>query len=575
MTVHELLRILWSGKYLVLGSLVLVTAGTFAYLQQQVAVYEATTTVAFTTAENVSPDDDSSAEVTVDTDPELVDQPEVLQDAADRLDDGTTARELADVEASYDPELMIMSITSEGDAPAVAAQRADAVAAAYVDYLPTVVAAEIESLDERAVELRGELDSVQASLRTNRNDPLATAERDAIISQYESLLAQRSALMSIGAPAEVQDPASPGQLVGLPSVLILALGALTGLVAGVGIALARRALDVSVQTPADAAAIAEAPVLADLYGVPEADRVFRQSGQLPVASRVANPFTESIRELRTAVTVSLGEQSRTVVVVTATDPHAPRAFIAANLAASFALSGRTTIALAGDLRRPELADLLPEPQDEADEPGHEGLLDHPRRTRVPNLRLMRIQHHAMDPADYLATNHVRSVVERMRAEASVVVVDAPPVLAAADATILGGYADGVVLVASSAKTAQEVLREAAERLRINHVALAGVALAGVRNHRKMAYASTYGADSPAEASAEEPVADVVAASPSSAVSPDAVGPPSVPPARDAPGDPRSTPPPGRWPGPGYADQVAAAAARETPPSEPRQTAQGS
>ncbi|MEN5075702.1 CpsD/CapB family tyrosine-protein kinase [Isoptericola cucumis] len=495
MTVRDFLRTLWAGKYLIVAAVLVVVAGTAVYLQRAVPVYESTATVQIRSSPAVGSEGESEV-VTVDADPELVSSPEVLGAAAHALGDGTSAATLGGVtEVSFVPEAATMSVTVQGADPAAAAARADAVAAAYVAALPAVLEADVAALDARADALRDQLGDVQAVLRESRNDPLATAERTSIVEQYQGLVTQRSALTSIGKPAVVLEAAPPGERVGLPPTVLLALAALAGLVAGIGLALARRGLDVTVRTPGDTAEIAAVPVLADLYGVPAADREFRRSAKLPVTSRHATPFTESIRELRTAVRVSLGDEPHKVVVVTASDPHAPRAFIAANLAASFALSGRPTVVLAGDLRRAELPELLPAGgHDDGERAGDDAEDGGLRPTRVPNLRVMTIQDNTMDPADYLATTQVRAVVERLRREAAVVVIDAPPVLAAADATILGGYADGVVLVATAGKTAREVLREAADRLRINHVPLVGVALAGVKGDRRMLYASTYGID---------------------------------------------------------------------------------
>src|SRR5690606_25675294 len=81
---------------------------------------------------------------------------------------------------------------------------------------------------------------------------------------------------------------------------------------------------------------------------------------LPVDGRTATPFTESIRELRTAIQAT-EEGSALTIVVSATEPDAPRSFIVANLAASWALSGRDTIVMSGDLRRSDLEGLLPAP----------------------------------------------------------------------------------------------------------------------------------------------------------------------------------------------------------------------
>jgi Mrp family chromosome partitioning ATPase len=235
-------------------------------------------------------------------------------------------------------------------------------------------------------------------------------------------------------------------------------------------------------------------VLAELYSVKAADRDFRRSGKLPVATLSASPFTESIRELRTAVRVAIGDVAHAVVVVTAADPQAPRAFITANLAASFALSGHRTIAVSGDLRRPQIDELLPPPD------GWAGSPHDIRPTRVLNLSMMPVPDEGMDPADYLATEQVRRLIDDLREDATVVVIDAPPVLAAADATILGGYATGVVLVATAGQTDRPVLQEAAERLVSNHVPLLGVAFAGVKGNRRMIYASTYVSDEAAASS---------------------------------------------------------------------------
>jgi capsular exopolysaccharide synthesis family protein len=187
-----------------------------------------------------------------------------------------------------------------------------------------------------------------------------------------------------------------------------------------------------------------------------------------------------------------------MVVVTATDTVAPRAFITANLAASWALSGRRTIVVAGDMRRPEIADLLPV------EPQWSGERGAARPTLVPNLSIVPVSDSPLDPADYLATDEVRARLEELREQADVVVVDAPPVLAAADATILGTYADGVVLVTSPDKSDRDALEAASERLRTNGVTLLGVVLSGVRSKRRKSYATSYGE----QAAAERPPAHV-------------------------------------------------------------------
>jgi len=488
MTVREFLRVMWEGKYFLVASVVLALVAAWVYADRKPEVFEATATVQINT---VDPGESGEAATTtsVDSDPRLVEAPGVLEAAAESVAAGVNPRALAaQVSGVFDAGTGVMTITTSAGTPGGAVELANAVASAYVDSLPGVIDDQIAEIDARRDALRGQLEAVDKQVKSAPKDPLAGAERSTIIDQYQTLSASRSTLESIVTPAQVLVPAtgSSAVVVGFPRATIVLLGALAGLAIGMGLALARRALDSRLRGRSDAAHAAGVPVLAELYGVSRAAKSYRRTPVLPISSRVASPFTESIRELRTALHVAMQDREHAVVVVTATDPHAPRSFIAANLAASWAMSGRSTVAVSGDLRRPDLEDLLPRPNGPGADP--DGL----RATQVPNLRFLALHDPTMDPADYLATNRVRATIQAARDAGEVLVIDAPPVLAAADATILGAYADCVVLVATAGRTARSVLSEAAERLRINDVPLTGVALAGVKGDSRMVYASTYG-----------------------------------------------------------------------------------
>lgn len=500
MTVREFLRTVWSGKWVVLVGVVVVLAVALVYARGTSASYRATATVVLSSVQA-----GESTSVTASSDPTIVTSKPVVTAAAAILGDGgQAAGGVGAVGAQYDAATQTMTITADGSSPASSAAAANAFAKAYVDYLPTVVSVQTDRLATQMDAVSAQIRDAQATLRRDRDDPKAKALQSSGTTTLTSLTQQWSALSSLSPPARIDSAAQAGVPLGLGTTTVLALGLLAGLLAGVGLAFARRGLDFRVRTVGQAAELAEAPVLAEVDGVRRALKKEAQHG-LPVASRVATPFTESIRELRTAIQVSTATHGGgLVVLVTAADPRAPRSFLAANLAASWALSGRRTVALSGDMRRPQLDGLLPAPEGWAGD--DQGL----RPTRVPNLELYPVPDQPLDPADYLATAGVRDLVGRLRSQADVVVIDAPPVLAAADATILGSYADGAVLVASIGKTDRVVLSEAADRLRVNHVPLSGLAVMGVTGSRRMTYAATYGEaadDDRSEASPDQQPAD--------------------------------------------------------------------
>ncbi|MFC8923178.1 hypothetical protein [Cellulosimicrobium sp. NPDC057127] len=486
MTIREFFRTIWAGKYYVLAAVLVVTAGALLYLVRQETLYRATATVQLYGVQSAQ-GGEQLVEVTVATDADDVSSPEVADAAAAALGDPEAADGLAaEVTGSFDGETSTMAVEATTPDPARSVDVANAFADAYAARLVAIQAAQVELLDARRQALAQELRTVRQRLAADTDDPLALAEQDIIVDDYSALTVEINALRGIAVPGEVVAPATGAEALGLSAPTVLALAVLVGLLAGVGLAFGRRGLDVRVRSAAESTHLTETPVLAELYGARPAEKEFAHTLALPVASKVASPFTESIRELRTAVQVSTAGLKHAVVVVTAADPSAPRAFITANLAASFALSGRRTVAISGDLRRPQLDTLLPPPESwHGDE--HEL-----RPTTVPNLRVMPVPEEEMDPADFLATPRARQLVRSLRDHAEVVVVDAPPVLAAADATILGGYSNGVVLIAAAGRTDRAVLVAATDRLRVSNVPLLGVALTGVKGDRRMLYASTYG-----------------------------------------------------------------------------------
>ncbi|OLT54157.1 hypothetical protein BJF88_10380 [Cellulosimicrobium sp. CUA-896] len=486
MTIREFFRTIWAGRYYVLAAVLVVVLGAVLYLARQETLYRATATVQLNGVQSAQGGEEL-VQVTIDTGADDVTSPEVAEAAAAALGEPDSAAAVADeVDGSFDGESSTMAVEATTTDPERSVEVANAFADAYAARLVAIQAAQVEELDARRQALAEQLRSVRQRLAVDTDDPLALAEQDIIVDDYSALTVEINTLRGIAVPGEVVAPATGAEPLGLSAPTVLALAVLVGLLAGVGLAFGRRGLDVRVRSAAESTHLTDTPVLAELYGARPAEKEFSRTLALPVASKVASPFTESIRELRTAVQVSTAGLKHAVVVVTAADPSAPRAFITANLAASFALSGRRTVAISGDLRRPQLDTLLPPTESwQGDE--HEL-----RPTTVPNLRVMPVPEEEMDPADFLATARARQLVRSLRDHAEVVVIDAPPVLAAADATILGGYSNGVVLIASAGRTDRAVLVAATDRLRVSNVPLLGVALTGVKGDRRMTYASTYG-----------------------------------------------------------------------------------
>jgi Mrp family chromosome partitioning ATPase len=509
MTLQDMFRTIWFGKWLVLASVVAALGGAWLYVDRQEPEYASEATVQIVDAETLG-----TAGVRLESDPALVTGDAVATAAATDLGDPGLADDLAArTDAGYDmdsPNNVV--ITQTGLDPDGVVDGANAVAAAYVAALQAQFDEAVTGMQQRLAELATSIDQQQQAITAARRaaaaaaaaagpnaqvDPvegLLEAQYATTMDQYQTLSAQLTQAQLLASPAVILRNAVHGTLISIPPSLVYAVAGLAGLLVGIGLAVVRRGLDTKVRTTGAARRSAGAPVLARLSGTTPALRSYEAEGTLPVARREATAYTRSVRELRTALQAAVQNDSGTaVIVVTAADVETPRSFVAANLAASWALSGRSVVVLSGDLRQPRLNALLPAVADEPVPAGRGGA--RPRTavvpTAIPHLSVHPALHTELDPADYLASDEVRALVEQLRRTADVVIIDAPPMLVAADATILGSYADGVLLAVTIGHTPVAAVEESADRLRAANAALLGLSLDGAAERRHVAYEATY------------------------------------------------------------------------------------
>jgi non-specific protein-tyrosine kinase len=187
--------------------------------------------------------------------------------------------------------------------------------------------------------------------------------------------------------------------------------------------------------------------------------------------------SEAYRTLRTNLSFySLDHPIRTLVVTSSATGEGKSTTIA-NLAVTMAQSGRRTILVDCDLRRPSLHTLF----NLSEQPGLTNMvLDETeaplQKTSVDNLWLLASGTKPPNPADLLGTQKVDKVIEKLLTQADIVLFDAPPVIAVTDAAVLGAKVDGVLLVISAGKTRRDHAERAKELLEKAKVRIVGVTL---------------------------------------------------------------------------------------------------
>ena len=194
---------------------------------------------------------------------------------------------------------------------------------------------------------------------------------------------------------------------------------------------------------------------------------------------------EMIRQLRTKILLSSPSGRLKSLLVTSPQPQDGKTVVSSNLGVAMAGGGTRAVLVDADLRSPVLHEWFDQPNLaglvdllEADATHWQQLLPQLLRdTHVPGLKLLSAGHMPLDPSILLASPNMAALLELLSEQFDTVILDSPPMLAAADATILAMLAEGTLLVASPERTGRRALRHAGESLRSReNVQLVGIAL---------------------------------------------------------------------------------------------------
>ncbi|MFH5804420.1 GumC family protein [Alienimonas sp. DA493] len=267
-------------------------------------------------------------------------------------------------------------------------------------------------------------------------------------------------------------PARPGVLTSVELIRSLAVGGTMGLAVAFGLAYLLEQGDRSFKSPEELRAEFGLPLLGHVPAIPaKVLRRTKEGGRLdPSLLTVHRPqsrLAESFRSVR----ASLAFASRSgvkVIQVTSGDPGDGKSTLAANLAVSLGRSGKSTLLVDVDLRRPRVAGLFGLPKegvcvtDVIADP--DKLADAIVESGVPGLSLLPCLRKPTHPAELLSSQAFEDFVGVLRQKFDFVVLDSPPVLAVSDPAAVAPAADGVVLVTRLSKRTRRKVRESLDML---------------------------------------------------------------------------------------------------------------
>lgn len=189
---------------------------------------------------------------------------------------------------------------------------------------------------------------------------------------------------------------------------------------------------------------------------------------------------EAYRSLRTNLMFASVERPIETLLITSAAQSEDKSVVLANLAVTFAQAGNKTIIVDSDMRRPSQHELwgISNERGLTDMILHDAAMSSPPlcATDIPNLSVLPSGKLPPVPSDVLSSTKMSEVIGVLRARAHYILFDAPPILVAADAALLGVKVDGVVLAMRVGTTRRDQAARAKQTLERVHVRLLGVAL---------------------------------------------------------------------------------------------------
>lgn len=210
-------------------------------------------------------------------------------------------------------------------------------------------------------------------------------------------------------------------------------------------------------------------VVAGSIGVTE-DQTPAVDPSLPAAVAVPQAAVlDALRTLRANILFSSTQNSSRVIMVASSREREGKTSVVTNLAVTFARASQRTLLIDGDFRRPKVAKRFGVAKD------HLGLVDllagqaELKEILIPsgidNLTLLPAGSDTLNPTELLGSEKMASLIQFLRGEFDVILLDSAPVLPVADSLVLAQFAETVLFVIRSGKTEKAVAQDAVRRLR--------------------------------------------------------------------------------------------------------------
>ena len=469
--------------------LALVAAGaTAARAAQRPPVYEATASVLVRplSATPIQTGRPPGEDLNMASEQQVLRSEAVARIAGKAMRVAATPTELLEhVSADVPARSQIVRVHFRDGVPATARRGANAFAAAYLAFRKQSLARQVTIT---RVDLQHQIAVVAAKkARQDRiSSPDGAASPDArrtaaqlsdvYSDQLVELRGQLDELHRLDlSPGAVIEPAElPTSPAGPRPLASAGLGLAGGLLVGVLVALVRDRTDARLRGGRDLVERLDRPLLGQIPALPRRTRR-RPGSSLVVLAEPNSPAAEAYRALRARLSRLAGQTDVKSIMVVSPGRGEGRTTTAANLAIALAESGRDTLLVSADLRRPRIHELfgLPNRSGLSDLLADEQATDQAEAGGRFLADLWSVSTHLCvilsgppppHPSALLDSGAMRQFLKEQRDLFDFLVLDCPAGLLVADSLVLASLVDGVLVVADAVQTDRSAVSRLREEL---------------------------------------------------------------------------------------------------------------
>jgi len=201
--------------------------------------------------------------------------------------------------------------------------------------------------------------------------------------------------------------------------------------------------------------------------------------ELVTAARPKSAASEAYRSLRTNLDVPIRSGGLQTILLTSALPGEGKSVTSANVAVAYAQANRSVLLIDANMRTPAQHRIFGLPNHSGLSTVLEGLceLDEAvRTTSVGNLKVVCSGPVPPNPSELLDSPAMTLLLQAAKESFDVVIVDAPAIKPVADALVLAGKCDGVVLVLRAGRVKREAALKAKASLAYGNANILGAVL---------------------------------------------------------------------------------------------------